>query len=205
MSDPAETDRLDVFPVVKGGGLEPEEAPVRRVQSLPLTVNLAPTLPEVELRAGRPALRFDGATPALKTAAPVTTEMPAGEVAKLLRARCARCIHFRNEDWKGVKKAWFSAPPGSERKIGLTKMIIQLARSVLDRPPEVGDLIKASRDMEHWGLCTALTEERSDLVIVHPEACCPEGIDYYQDRDRVAAKEASAAYDRILRMAQGRK
>ena len=203
MGNPAEVDRLEVIPAT--GDQEPEEAPARRVQSLPLTFNLSgPELPDVVERQGRPALEFKGATPILRTVAPVTSEMPAGEVAKLLAARCARCVHFRNEDWKRTKKIWQNAPPGSERKLGITKMAIQLARSVLDRTPEVNDLNRALHDLTFWGVCDALSEERSDLVVVHPEACCPEGVDYYRDRDREAQKEASAAYDRIMRAAQGR-
>lgn len=205
MSDPAEVDRLEIIPVPKGSGVEPEEAPAKRIQTLPLTVNTSGGLPNVTSKSGRPALDFPNATPVLRALAPVTNEMPAGEIAKLMRQRCARCYHFRNEEWKKTKKIWENSPPGSARKIGLTKMAIQLARSCLDRTPEIRDLARASHDLDFWGTCVALTEERADLVIVHPEACCPEGKNYYRDRDQEATREASRTYDRIMRAAQGRR
>jgi hypothetical protein len=200
----SQVDRLEIIPIVKGSGLEPEEAPARRIQSVPLTVNLSNGQPNVVDRAGRPALDFPNAQPVLHANTPVTSEMTAGEVAKLLSARCAQCIHFRSDDWKRTKKIWQNAPPGSGRKLGITKMAIQLARTVLDRDPVVSDLNRALHDLDFWGVCDALSEDRSDLVVVHPEACCPEGVDYYRDRDHTAKVEASKAYDRIMRAAQGR-
>lgn len=202
MSDQANADRLEVIPAV--AGTEPEEAPARHVQSLPLTVNLAPQLPDVTERQGRPALDFPGAVAAGKLVAPVTAEMPAGEAAMLLRARCAGCLHFRNEDWRRIKRAWASSPPGSERRKGLQQMVAQLARSVCDYTPGPAEMAQASNDLSDWGTCGALSEERKDLVIVHPEACCPDGVMYYQARDEAAKRAGSAVYDRILRAAQGK-
>jgi len=201
MGKPAEIDRLEILPAAN----EPELAPARRTQALPLTVNLAGGLPEVESRQGRPALNFQGSTPVLRSLAPVTTEMTAGEAAQAMRSRCARCLHFRNEDWKVTKKLWERCEPGSSRKVGLSRMVIQFARSVLDRPPDPSDLARASYEMNMWGTCAALSEERHDLVIVHPEACCPDGVDFYQDRGRPEKVQASQAYDAIMRAAQGRK
>jgi hypothetical protein len=204
MGDPSQLDRLEVLPVPKGSGIEPEEAPAKRTQALPLTVNLAPTLPDVTEHQGRPALDFPGAIPVARKLAPVTSELPAGEVAKLLSERCAQCIHFRNDDWQRTQKTWGSAPPGSERRLGLTKMQIQLARSVLDRPPDLSDLRRANADLRFWGVCDALTEARSDLVIVHPEACCPEGFHAFKNRDADARRTSSDVYDKIMRAAQGK-
>ena len=203
MADPRSVDRLEVLPAAPG--TEPEEAPARRIQALPMQVNLSGGSPEVEMRSGRPALSFPRAVPIGQKISPITSEMPAGEAAKLLRERCANCLHFRSADWQATKKVWENAPPGSSRKIGFTKMAIQLARSVLDRPPEIRDLARAAHDLSFWGLCGALSEERSDLVIVHPEACCPDGRAYYQPRNDEADRAASAVYDRILKAAQGRR
>ena len=196
-----DTDQLEVIPTFRGSGVEPEEAPARRIQSLPLAVNLAPSLPEVEMRGGRPALRFPGEVPALKTNVPVTSEMTAGEAAAFFQRKCSRCVHFQNEEWKRTKKIWESSPSGSERRNGITKMVIKFATDSLDRPPGPADFLHASRLMNTWGVCAARTEEVSDLVIAHPEAQC----DYFQDRDRAAKREGFAVYDKILRLAQGRK
>ena len=203
MSDPL--DRLEVQPAVKGTGLEPEEAPARRVQELPLEISLAPALPDVEMRHGRPALNFPGAIPIVKKAMPVTSEMTAGEVAQLLRERCARCVNFRNDLWQSTKRVWEGAPLENSRRLGLTKMVVQLARTTCETTPTELDYARANRDLEGWGVCSALSEERKDLVIVHPEACCPDGIDYYRDRDLPMKREASAAFDSIMRLAQGKR
>ena len=202
MSSP---DRLEILPAVEGTGIEPEEAPARRVQSLPLEITLAPRLPDVELRHGRPALNFPGALTVLRKTAPVTSEMTAGEVAGLLRERCARCVNFRNDLWIATKRVWENAPITNARRQGLVAMVNQLARAVNDGLPSIEDLARANYDLGGWGVCAALSEERKDLVVVHPEACCPDGIDYYRDRDLPMKREASAAFDCIMRMAQGRK
>ena len=201
MGKPLEIDRLEILPAAN----EPELAPARRTQALPLTVNLAGGAPTVESRQGRPALNFQGSTPVLRSLAPVTTELTAGEVATALKARCARCLHFRNEEWKSTKKIWERSDPGSVRKVGLAKMVMHFARAVIDRPPDPSDLARASHEMNSWGICAALSEDRHDLVIAHPDACCPEGVEFYQDRGRAEKVEASRAYDAILRAAQGRK
>lgn len=205
MGDPSQLDRLEIMPVTAANEpQEPEEAAARRVQTLPFSVNLSNGLPEVTKAQGRPALNFQGSTPVLKSLAPVTTELTAGEVATAMKARCARCLHFRSEEWQQTKKVWEGAPDGSSRKIGLAKMVMQYARSCLDRPPDPVDLRKASYAMNLWGICSALSEERADLVIVHPEACCPEGVEYYQDRNLESRREGSSVYDRVLRAAQGK-
>jgi hypothetical protein len=202
MSD--QIDRLEVFPVAKGSGVEPEEAPARRTQAIPLNVNLAPELPEVVTRQGRPALDFKPAAPIITTLAPVTTELSAGEVALRARERCAGCANFRNEEWRKLKKIWQASPPGSERRMGYTKMLIHFARSVLDHDPTIAELNRASDDMRFWGVCSALSEEKVDLVITHPEACCPEGFYAFKDRDKESRRASSAAFDKIMRAAQGR-
>ena len=195
------TDRLDVLPAAN----EPEEAPVKRTQALPLTVNLANGLPDVTTRQGRPALDFQGSQPVLRALAPVTTEMTAGEASQAMLNRCARCAHFRAADWREVMRVWAGAPAGSSRRIGLSRMVIQFARSVLDRPPDPADLARAAWDMASWGLCSAISEQRHDLVVVHPAATCPDGLDFYQHRDAASEREASADYDAILKAAQGRR
>ncbi|HUI23292.1 MAG TPA: hypothetical protein VLY82_02750 [Nitrososphaerales archaeon] len=196
--------RLDILPALPGSGLEPEEAPAKRVQYLPTTIDLAPELPEVESRQNRPALHFPDKRTIAERAFPVTSELTAGEVADLLRKRCSNCAHFRNDLWIFTKRVWERAPIGNSRREGIQKMVSQYAHSMCDSVPSMNDLARAAWAMESWGICGALTERNRDLVVVHPDACCPEGIEYYQDRDRAAKREASAVFDTILRKAQGR-
>ena len=63
--------------------------------------------------------RLELAGPVLRARLPVTSELPAGEVADLLRVRCARCVHFRNRDWQETKKIWGNAPIGNTRRQAL--------------------------------------------------------------------------------------
>jgi len=198
----ATPDQLEVLPAPKG--TEPEEAPARRVQWTSLDVNLAPQLPDVVSRSGRPALEFPGATHVARSMSPVTSEMQAGEAATLLRARCARCVNFRGDVWTETMRVWRAVPFTNARRRGLADMIKHLAGACVDGTPSTYDLKRAAIDLASWGVCEALTEERKDLIVVHPDACCPDGVAYYQDRDRDSRKEASAVFDRIMRMAQGR-
>jgi hypothetical protein len=99
------SDRLDVMPA-PALGVEPEEAPTRRVIDFSAGVNLAPSLPEVVEAQGRPALRFDGAIPVARLSTPITSELPAGEVANLLRHRCSRCLYFRSDLWRETMRIW---------------------------------------------------------------------------------------------------
>jgi len=199
------SDRLDVIPAPLLG-VEPEEAPTRRVVDLNTNISLAPTLPEVVESQGRPALRFDGSIPVATVATPMTSEMPMGEVAALLRHRCVRCLYFRSDLWRETMRIWASAPEKSGRRIGLDRMILQIARACTDGGtlPSLMDLKLAERDLRTWGICEALTDERKDLFFVHPEACCPDEIDRYKDGSREARKAASKVFDRLMRLAQGR-
>jgi len=198
----ATPDQLEVIPATKG--TEPEEAPARRVQWTGLEVNLAPELPNVISKSGRPALEFPGAIPVARSLSPVTTEMPAGEAATLLRARCARCAHFRSDTWNETMRVWRNAPITNERRRGLADMIRHLAHACVDGTPSTADFNRAAIDLTAWGVCSALTEERKDLIVCSPDACCPDGVAYYRDRSQVTAREASSVFDRIMRMAQGR-
>ena len=198
----ADLDQLEVLPAVKG--TEPEEAPARRVQWTSLDVSIAPQLPEVVTRSGRPALEFPGAERVARSVSPVTTELPAGEVATLLRARCAGCVNFRSDTWNETMRVWRNAPITNPRRRGLADMIRHLAHACVDGTPSTDDLKRAAIDLTGWGVCVALTEERKDLILVHPDACCPDGIAYYRDRDHTSERAGSAVFDRIMRMAQGR-
>lgn len=201
------TDRLEIIPALPGSGLEPEEAPARHVQSTDLKVNLSgENLPEVETRHGRPALRFDGTTPVGTISAPVTAELSAGEAASLWRRRCLHCAHFRQEIGNATLTIWDRAPENSERKRGFESMVTQYAHACSESEPTAVDRAVARRGLlAHWGVCVALTEERKDVIFVHPGACCPDGVLYFLPRDRQSEQKCSDAFDSIMRMAQGRK
>ena len=203
----SDSDRLEIIPILPGSGIEPEEAPARHVQSTQLSVNLSgEELPDVVEKSGRPALAFKNPTPVGTMRAPVTSEMPAGEAAALWRRRCGHCTHFRQEIAKATLTIWDRAPEKSSRKIGFEQMVTNYARTTCgDRIPTEHDrAIARSELLNHWGICAALTEERNDTIYCRPDACCPDGIDYFIPRDRVAQKASSAAFDAIMRRAQGK-
>lgn len=185
-------------------GCEPEEAPAKRVIDMTSTVSLSGGQPDIVTRQGRPALSFPHATKVARIPTPVTAEMPAGEVAGLLRKRCARCVHFRRDLWRETITIWARSPEASGKKRGLDAMVLQLARACTTGIPSLRDLKLAEQDLRTWGICGALTEEKVDLSIVHPDACCPDEVDRYVDASREARREAGKVFDRIMRMAQGR-
>jgi len=173
-------------------GCEPEEAPAKRFQSLPITVSAGSSPWDPNLQILRTGI------------VPVTSEMPASEAATLLRARCGRCVHFRNDHWTKIVSAWSLPTAPVHRRKELDGMIEHYARACNDGEITPKERRRASIEIMNWGACAALTEDRSDLVIVHPDACCPDGVTYYRDRDREQNKAASAAYDAVMRAAQGK-
>jgi len=181
---PIGPDRLEVLPALPG--TEPEEAPARTVESLPMSVSLSGGLPDVTTKGGRPAIEFPNAMPVLEGTAPVTCERPAGEFADLWRA-------------------WEGAPEFSSRRLGLWKLIDQHARLLKAGEPTMAERAAMAREMVTWGVCAAHSEERRDIVVVHPDARCPEGPNFYRDRTLTEKREGSAVFDAIMRLAQGRK
>ncbi len=197
-------DTLTILPATIVG-CEPEEAPAKRSIDFTSAVNLSGGLPEVVMKGGRPAIDFPNAIQVARINTPVTAEMPAGEVANLLRKRCATCLHFRNDLWRETKRIWAAAPERSSRRTTLDKMIVQYARACTDEAiPSLKSLKIAESEYNFFGVCGALSEERVDIVVIHPDACCPEGRDYYQPASREAQREASKKFDAIMRLAQGR-
>ena len=202
-------DRLEILPVPKGVQAEPEEAPARRVlPPLPVQVNLSGAsgeLPDVVQMAGRPAIRFKGATPVTRGLMPVSVDMTAGEAAGLLRERCFRCLHFRHEDWQKTMAIWSRAPLGSTRRGAFAWYARNNAVALFGEAFTQAELDAAVKDLREWGWCAALTEARADPVLVHPATHCPDDEpNRYQDRSRTEKREASEIYDTILRKAQGR-
>lgn len=196
-------DTLHIVPA-PAVGCEPEEAPAKRVIDMQAPVQLSGGLPDVVMKGGRPGIDFPRATPAGSISAPMTVELPAGEVAEALRHRCVRCQHFRRDLWLDTMKVWAGAPERSSRRIGLDKFIMQMSRMITDGVPGVPELRAAEMILRGCGVCEARSEIAKDLVVVHPEACCPDEPDLYQDAGREARREASKVFDRIMRMAQGR-
>ena len=200
---PIGPDRLEVLPALPG--TEPEEAPARTVESLPMSVSLSGGLPDVTTKGGRPAIEFPHAMPVLQGTAPVTCEKTAGEFADLWRERCSQCVNYRPDLWRETWRVWEGASDLSTRRLGLWKMVDQLARMVNEGEPTMAERATAARELATWGVCAAHSEERRDIVVVHPDARCPEGPNHYRDRTRVEKREGSAVFDAIMRLAQGRK
>lgn len=174
---------------LEGVAVEPEEAPTQRVQELPLTMSLG-------------SGPHDPGTPFKQGITPVKTDFLAGEVAKGVSSRCAQCVHFRNDLWRTTMKNWERSNIGRRRT--LNRFIVSLARATTEKNPTLEEIDDAAKQLEFFGVCGALTEAKNDLSVVHPDGGCPEGFAGYQPRDRVARREASKNFDRIMRSAQGK-
>lgn len=185
------TDRIDIAPVTAlPEKAEPEEAPARRVLDLPMTVDVGftPWDPNKQVVA--------------QGFAPVTTDMPAGEMAQAVSTLCAHCIHFRQDVWQATRKNWEAT-----KRETLNRMILTAARSGIaeSRDPTIEELNEASLALNGWGVCAALTETKNDVVLVHPMGGCPEGVEFFKARDRASKRESSAAFDNVMHRAMGRR
>jgi len=190
-------DRIEVVPVAEvltDDPIEPEEAPAKRVLSMPTTVSPGRATEHGPEVVGGPIRT--GVTP-------VAADFAAGELAQEVGSRCAQCAHFRREDWITTYKAWERGSIAQQKTLDRFTFVLARALSQAEEPT-LEELAEARRQIKEGGICAALTEIRRDLTMVHPGGGCPDGMSYYQPRDRAARRASSAAYDQIMRAAQGK-
>jgi hypothetical protein len=193
-----------------GNKLEPEQRPgeLRYGMSVPLTLGTGP------------AQKVATAVP-MQVRGVAVVDVTAGDLADAMRKRCADCKHFDRNAWRVLYKEW---------KVGTHEQQLQLnelraaAEQVEDdafrtkhMDPEQGE-VDTDHVLGDMGLCHALTDywsailKKADPVLLTPECSCPDtfGPDgaylgfLFKPRDRQAEKKAAGAYDKILRMAEGK-
>ena len=91
----------------------------------------------------------------------------------LLRHRCARCLYFRSDLWRETMRIWASAPEKSGRRIGLDRMILQVARACTD-----GGTVPTLKDLALAEMCRVLKPGGKLLVLEFSKVAAPLGKAY---------------------------
>lgn len=145
----------------------------------------------------------------------VVAQSTVAEFAATARSRCITCKHFDNPAFVELfRKADHPAAPIQMREamnsiraalLQTSNAEIQGAHSGMDGDMDVEHAIRA------MGFCRALGELANDYVAVHPLSSCPDEVigpnspvGYYQPKDNASERAADAAFDHIMRRAQGK-
>jgi hypothetical protein len=175
----------------RGQHAEPEEEKATHVVMAPVSIAL-----------GNQAV--EGRKVVAEKLTRIGQETTAYEMALDQSTLCHLCAHFRNQDWLTVKKK-FSDPSNREGGDILNKMRAEILGAESTELPL--DVREIDHDVEHalgeLGVCAAWTEEDRELSVTPPYGGCPQERSFFTPKDRRAQRESSAAYDKILRAAQG--
>ncbi|MFZ2152135.1 MAG: hypothetical protein WAV09_03445 [Minisyncoccia bacterium] len=195
---------------IKGEKLEPEEQIARRE-----VVMEAP----VKLGNGAAGGRQVGVIPSK-----IVTEQSAGVQAVAMRSLCGNCVHFANEKW--IKD--LAAADAPDSPIEKRRAVNQIRAAILQtQSPAISDASTGQDndlDIEHalrtLGYCKALyvflrntgKNDQEAVTLVHPSSTCPEDVrkelppdGFFEFASPEAKKIANANYDRVMKMAQGKK
>lgn len=177
----------------KGNKLEPEERPAERV--LVTELGVTSTDPNA-LPDAKQGIRGE-----------IAVQTTAGELAQSFKSMCFSCRHFDQKAWLLLRRKWEHGTIEEQRQLNSVRAALidtQNAdvQSMVAAAEEEGDIDAALSTM---GICRAITEAIREPMIVHATATCPENMPYFQAKDVQAEKNASAAFDDIMRRAQGKK
>lgn len=134
----------------------------------------------------------------------IQSVQPAGVFADDLRRKCVGCAHFDRRGFAALRKKMTATLDGHRQLNELRASLLESGNTdIADlHEAEDGDL-DVEGALSTMGLCRAFGELVRDDVAVHPLANCPEGHDFFKPRDNAADKAGAAAYDHIMRLAQG--
>lgn len=178
----------------RGEKVEPEEQPAKIVQdgSVPVGVNGNTT----------------GAMPIS-----IEQHLTAGIAAATIRDPCGGCKHFDRAAWlQHVRAIRGSASGRAMLNNVMAELLVTDNVSVHDlhRSPADGDF-DTDHAINSLAVCRVLTESLNDLVAVHPLGVCPAELrsamrprGFYTPRDIDTERAGSAAFDAIMRAAQGK-
>jgi hypothetical protein len=176
----------------EGNKLEPEEQAATEVIPMPVDVTHAdhPVKPGAEAPVG--ALR-----------GMVGIESTAGEVAQSTATRCELCSHWRHDDWLRHLAAIEDTREGQGQINALRGEL--LGQGDLSAGIDEHDMTRVNLAIKReFGICVAFTESEGMVVAAPFYGGCPADDVRFKTRDREAQTIASAGYDKILRLAQGR-
>lgn len=185
-----------------GTKVEAEEQPAREVTPTP-----------VEANAGSSALAPGEAAPVGTMRGSIVVETTAGDMAQDTATRCDLCDHFRHDDWLKHLAAIADTKEGQRQIDKLRGTLLGYALDTTDedgvvhrREIEPEDLLRINMAIrDDFGICVAFTESTGMVTACAHYGGCPADDPRFKMRDRSAQRIASAGYDRILRLAQGRK
>ncbi len=193
----------DARDAVTGERLEPEEQPVRVTTPIEAPITL-------------------GSIPISRLRGVVTKDAPAFEVAAHYSTLCATCANWRRADWRATLAKWSSPGAPADQRARLDRMRGELmlhkrGGSTVDSPAPKGNAA-LDRDVEDAntilrtdaGICGPLSEILREITITFSVGNCPALLPdgspvgpMYTPATPGVARAASAAYDAVLRAAQG--
>lgn len=181
-----------------GSKIEPEQQPAARI-----------------IQAEAPVDHAGAAVGTMPTR--IVVEMNAGALADKLRSMCRSCKHFKRKRWQKLVEAADSPLAPLEERSAVNR--VREALLFTDNA-KVTDMHTTPHpdndfDVEHalysLGICTALTEYKKRMVVVHPLSSCPIEVatperqqGFYEPRSTEADRQTSAHYDEVMRAAQGK-
>ncbi len=178
-----------------GNKLEPEEQPARRV-----------LITDTQAKD-----QHGNVLGAMDTS--IVLESTAGEIAEGFRSFCSQCKHFDPDAWAKIRRAWSNPLHPEHKALNFIRSGLLQTRNAQLRDMHAGQ--DGDIDLEHavalLGICHPLTEIKNDVIIVHPLSCCPDEVKgpsspdgLFEDKSKDAEKRGSAAFDLLMRKAQGK-
>lgn len=195
MSDSEENVVISSLPAdANGEKLEPEQQVAKRV-----------------IDAAAP-LAHGGEETKLSIPLSIEQYMSAGELAQTVRDPCGECRYFNRTAWHAVVRCASATHEGRKHLNGVRAMLIatqNFAMQDLHTGPD-GDF-DTDNALNSLGRCGVLSEMANDDVAVHPLGVCPPQLrspekprGEFIPRSIDDERAGSAAFDNVMRAAQGR-
>jgi len=187
---------LRVIPATRddaGTPLEPEERPATEAFSMPVEVNISSEA--VAPGSGAAAGRLRGM---------VGVDTTAGEVAQAAATRCELCEHWRRDAYLKHLAAIADTIAGQKQLDAMRGELLGRKSGSLSVTTE--DLLSVNASIQYdFGICAAFTESERIPVAAAFYGGCPENDQRFKSRSRSDQRAGSAAFDAVMRLAQGRK
>lgn len=198
------SEKVEILPLThdeKGQRIEPEQAPARRLLDVSDGISLG-------------GLPGEGQKTKKEMPITVSVEMPVAQLAVGMSKTCFLCKNFDQKAWRAYMRKAASTADGQRELNAMRAAIAGTGNAAVHARHDNG--ADGDTDIEHamqmLGVCHPLTEIMGTPQIVYPIAACPEttrsGIPFphsFEPRTRDDERQSSAAFDAIMRAAQGRK
>lgn len=146
--------------------------------------------------------------------AQIIAETTAGEVANTMRSKCFQCKNFNMAAWKKLRLLWGnSSDPDVFQKLNRVRYALLTTQNpeVARRSEGIDGDFDAEHAISQLGICEPLSEINRDPVIVSPISTCPDEVctkdaprGLFVPKDKEHERLGSAAFDQIMRMAEGK-